>query len=251
MDLRESPTGDVVRHPWETCRLRFFARILDKTHKTSGALRILDAGAGDGWFASTLMLRLPEGSSIVCFDTNYTAPQLAQLSRTASAGVTFTTVLPEQKFDIVLALDVVEHVEDDAGFLRRLLDTHLTDGGHLIFSVPAWPVLFSNHDRFLHHYRRYRPATARRLLKQIDLQILTTGGLFHGPMFVRAIQTFVEKSVHSKPAHDFSTVWRHGPLVTALVTFALSVDTALSRVAAFAGVELPGLSWWASCQKHP
>ena len=251
MDLRESPTHTPNRHPWEICRFRFFARVLDKIGERAGGISALDAGAGDGWFASTLIGRLPEGSSIVCFDINYTTEQLVELAATAPEGVTFTASLPEVTFDIVLALDVVEHVDDDSGFLRALIDGHLVENGHLIFSVPAWPMLFSNHDRFLHHHRRYRPAMAHTLLTQAGVRINAAGGLFHWPLIVRAIEVVVEKWKGHKPANNTLAQWRHGVTVTSLVTFALFVDTVISRLAAFAGLELPGLSWWALCQKRP
>ena len=251
MDLRELPTSSTDRHPWEVCRFRFFARLLDKIPAHTGPLRILDAGAGDGWFASTLISRLPEGSSIICFDINYSDERLIEWNDTAPPGVTFAANLPEERFDIVLALDVVEHVDNDARFLDSILRKHLTEDGHLIFSVPAWPMLFSNHDRFLNHYRRYRPAMARTLLTQIGLHINSAGGLFHGPLIVRAIEVIGEKWKGHQPANTISIEWRHDRAVTSLVTFALSADNALSRLAAFIGLELPGLSWWASCQKRP
>lgn len=57
-------------------------------------------------------------------------------------------------FDVVLSLDVFEHIEDDS---LAIAEVHrvLRPGGLLIFNVPALMSLFSRHDRAFHHHRRY------------------------------------------------------------------------------------------------
>ncbi|CAN5445819.1 hypothetical protein BH10PSE7_BH10PSE7_07580 [soil metagenome] len=62
-------------------------------------------------------------------------------------------------YDIVLALDVLEHVEKDVESLA-VLCAKLSPGGRLIVTVPAHPWMWSSHDVKHHHYRRY---THRRL----------------------------------------------------------------------------------------
>src|ERR1700677_359495 len=121
MDLCEITQGNGRRHPWEVSRLRFFTRVLQDQRRLGGVHRVLDAGAGDGWFSSQLAQRLPGDSSITCWDAHYTAEQLATL-RASSRRQTFTTELPTTRFDLLLLLDVLEHVEDDAPFLKRLVD---------------------------------------------------------------------------------------------------------------------------------
>ncbi len=54
-------------------------------------------------------------------------------------------------------LDVIEHVEDDVGFVRDVVDGSLAPGGWVLVSVPAYQSLFSSHDRALKHFRRYAP----------------------------------------------------------------------------------------------
>jgi len=243
MDLNETKFQASHRHPWETSRFGFFARLLQMNEKP---VRILDAGAGDGWFSCSLHSVLPEGSTITCYDMHYTPEHLSELQKSAPPGVTFTTLPPEGIFDIVLLLDVAEHVEDDQKFLSNLVNTNIASHGHLLFSVPAWPHLYSGHDRFLRHFRRYTPAQAKELLSASGLETTRSGGLFHLLFIARSLQISFKKT--GSQSSDIS--WHHGPLVTGAVYGVLYVDTLISRLMSFAGISLPGLSWWASCRKR-
>lgn len=72
-----------------------------------------------------------------------------------------TNDLPhENKFDTIIYIDVIEHIENDAEELERAKNL-LVDGGHLIILVPAHQHLFSPFDRAIGHYRRYN----KRMLK--------------------------------------------------------------------------------------
>lgn len=74
--------------------------------------------------------------------------------------------------DLVLIMDVLEHVEDDAGLLAdawRLL----RPGGHLLATVPADPSLWTAHDVAHGHHRRYTLSSFARLLSGAALTIRT------------------------------------------------------------------------------
>jgi len=64
----------------------------------------------------------------------------------------------------VIATDVLEHVPDDVGTIRALLDL-LEPGGKLFLTVPGWPSLWGRHDEVHHHLRRYRRAELFRVIK--------------------------------------------------------------------------------------
>jgi SAM-dependent methyltransferase len=84
------------------------------------------------------------------------AGQAAQISDSRVRVVvgTLDAVPKTDLFDSILYLDVLEHIEDDAGELRRAA-AHLTPGGRLIVLSPAHPFLFSPMDEAVGHYRRY------------------------------------------------------------------------------------------------
>jgi len=71
--------------------------------------------------------------------------------------------------DVALALDVIEHLDDDAGALREMARI-LRPGGHLLLHVPAFPVLWSRKDAINDHRRRYRRAALRRLVRAAGLE---------------------------------------------------------------------------------
>lgn len=57
-------------------------------------------------------------------------------------------------FDSLIYIDVLEHIEDDAGELARAVE-RLKPGGHVVVLSPAHPWLFTPFDKALGHYRRY------------------------------------------------------------------------------------------------
>lgn len=62
--------------------------------------------------------------------------------------------LPDQSVDVMVMLNVLEHIEDDVGALQKAFNL-LKPGGSLIIEVPAGPSLYDAYDVQLHHFRRY------------------------------------------------------------------------------------------------
>jgi 2-polyprenyl-3-methyl-5-hydroxy-6-metoxy-1,4-benzoquinol methylase len=248
MDLIESAVPPQARHPWEEARLRFFGSLLRRSGVAAGAASVLDVGAGDAWVARNMRASFPANARIVCWDTGYSDALLASGDFAGSAQLEFVRERPAGPFGLVLALDVLEHVEDASAFLETLVAENLAQDGHVLVSVPAWPTLFSAHDVHLRHHRRYTPWAARALLVEAGLEVVSAGGLFHSLLLPRAVQKVRERLTRSNvPPPDLSS-WRAPPSVTRLVLTTLSLDGAISRASAAMGLELPGLSWWALCR---
>jgi len=66
----------------------------------------------------------------------------------------FPETAPTGKFEVIFALDVLEHIKDDINALSKI-KTMLTPGGVLIVTVPAYQWLWSAQDTANHHFRRY------------------------------------------------------------------------------------------------
>ncbi|MDX2051365.1 MAG: methyltransferase domain-containing protein [Polyangiaceae bacterium] len=236
------------RHPWEVARFKFFRRVLEDTHVDNGPLHILDVGSGDAWFANELVMSLAPGSDCACWDIGYDPDRLPDAFQ--SSYLRATTERPSGQFDLIVLLDVAEHVPDDRAFLADVLENCARPGSYVLFSVPAWPELMCSHDQALHHFRRYRPRQALALLEDAGLRVLGSGGAFHGLILPRAINVLKERVV-GPPAHAVaeSLEWRGGPVLGKIVEAALAADGAVSRWLARKNRDVPGLSWWALCQK--
>jgi hypothetical protein len=253
MDLREVPAELAIRHPWEIARARFFGRLLDGHGALTGARAVLDVGAGDVYLAEQLLPRLGAGSRVVCFDEHYDDRHLSELSL-RSPELVATRVRPTDRFDLLLLLDVIEHVPDDCEFLSGFVEQNLVHEGRVLVSVPAWQALFTMHDVMLGHYRRYRPSQLLEVVERSGLRAIAAGGLFHSLIVPRTLAKLgevlrrVEYPRPGEHAHAEANTeagrWTAGRGMTKLVLAALAVDNGCSRALARIGVDLPGLSTW-------
>ncbi|GIW85955.1 MAG: hypothetical protein KatS3mg108_0279 [Isosphaeraceae bacterium] len=74
------------------------------------------------------------------------------------------------RFDLIVALDVLEHIEDDQTAARALAGM-LRPGGWLVVTVPAFGVLWDRHDEINEHWRRYTVGGVRGLLEGVGLRV--------------------------------------------------------------------------------
>lgn len=241
MDLSERG-ADASRHPWEVERFRAYRRVL-ADHGALDARRVLDVGAGDGWFAENLLDDLPPDVEVVCWDINYRQPELHH----DDPRIVRTVVAPEPGFDLLLLLDVLEHVDDPSEFLATQVTRLAAPGTKVLVAVPAHQALFSDHDRALGHHRRYSPDV---LLAELTpwITVLDRGSIFSSLLAPRTIAVAAER-LRRRPGPSAAKQhgvgrWRGGPLVTRAVRSALATDVALSRRLHRSGVRVPGLSTW-------
>jgi SAM-dependent methyltransferase len=120
--------------------------------------------------APGLRPRLPlEGTQFV----DVSGPALAKLARRGASVVgALITSLPfaDAAFDLVCALDIVEHVDDDAAALEELSRV-ARPGAAVLLSVPLHPELWNSFDDFVGHRRRYRPELLTEILGRHGLTI--------------------------------------------------------------------------------
>jgi SAM-dependent methyltransferase len=86
---------------------------------------------------------------------------------------------PSWRFDLITALDVLEHIDDDRAAARAMVRM-LRPGGLLVVTVPAFELLWDEHDEINHHHRRYTIARLRRVLRGIGLERVRLRYLFRG-----------------------------------------------------------------------
>jgi SAM-dependent methyltransferase len=114
--------------------------------------RILEIGCGAG----AMLEDLEHFGSPVGMDIAEAAPQYWRKRGLDSVSLADATALPFKKdrFDVVIAIDVLEHVRDDAGAVEEMRRV-CRPGGKLIATVPAFKFLWSRRDIQCHHVRRY------------------------------------------------------------------------------------------------
>jgi len=132
-------------------RADFLARLL-AAHVPCRQGELLEVGAGAGQNLPTLA----RFGDVDALEVSEAAQPL--LAANPAIRTLYTSPLPgaqvDRCYDVVVALDVLEHIEDDDAAARWLVD-HLKPGGLLIATVPAYQWLFSAHDRANEHFRRY------------------------------------------------------------------------------------------------
>lgn len=119
-------------------------------------------------------------------------------------------------FDVVTALDVLEHVDNDLAAMDELLRVTRT-GGVLVITVPAYGFLWSEHDEALHHRRRYAASELRNKLTNAGFEVeritYYITFLFFPILFMRFAQSLSKKSIHAKTSHIILPRWLNSLLV--------------------------------------
>lgn len=148
----------VGRHPWWTARASLTLGLLRRLGVAPRS-RVLDAGCGWGVTLSALER---SGCEAVGLDVSRRAlERLDAPGRSlVEADLTRSFGREVEPFAAVLALDVIEHLDDDRAAVANLAGL-VAPGGVLIASVPALPDMFSEFDAIQGHRRRYEPESLR------------------------------------------------------------------------------------------
>lgn len=135
---------------------------------------VAEVGAGSGTFSELILEYV---NHLVVFepsDNMYPILQ-ARFSQNTQVDTVHSTLCNEctrfqHAFDSMLYVNVLEHIEDDQQELAYMYQT-LRHGGYALIFVPALPCLYSNFDRNLGHFRRYRKKSLVRMAEQSGFQI--------------------------------------------------------------------------------
>jgi SAM-dependent methyltransferase len=160
-------------HWWHTGRRKIIASFVEDICRrvTDRRPRILDVGCGTG--ANLLMLSkygdaegvdVSEDALSFCHERG-----LEQVKLGAAEALPYE----DGTFDLVTALDVVEHLDDDLAGLREMRRV-LRPGGRVLLFVPTFMFLWGLQDDVSHHRRRYRMPELRRVLEQAGFEVERT-----------------------------------------------------------------------------
>jgi SAM-dependent methyltransferase len=152
-ELQTHQTED--RHWWYRGRRRVLDTVIAGM-QLPAETRILDAGCGSGRNMPELA-RYGEVTGIELSDISVALARERHIGEVLHGSILDTPFIADS-FDLVVCLDVVEHLQDDVGALRELRRV-VTPNGSLLVTVPAYERLWSTHDEINHHYRRYNRNT--------------------------------------------------------------------------------------------
>jgi hypothetical protein len=138
---------------------------------------VLDVGAGSGVFTRQL-LDAGVAERGVCVDPGYERERVETHNGRQIAFRRQVRAVPQK---LILMMDVLEHVDDDLGLLRQYSDEMPADA-RLLITVPAFQFLWSGHDVFLDHRRRYTLPQVEALVGAAGLRILSAR-YFFGALF--------------------------------------------------------------------
>ena len=134
---------------------------------------VVDVGAGSGYF-SRLLLNAGRSDSSFCVDPAY---DQEIDDRVNGRPLRFRRVPPDEPAALTLMMDVIEHVDDDVALVRQY-SSKMAPGGHMLVTVPAFNWLWSGHDEFLEHRRRYTRQGLERVLDAAGLEVLKSRYFF-------------------------------------------------------------------------
>jgi len=167
MDLKELDRVNPESHWYYQSKLVAVHRLIQKSSLTPNSL--VDVGAGSGFFGKSIQKNLgtPE---LFCVDTNYE-------TEWSEPGIQFKKSSSGISGDMYLFIDVLEHVRDDYALVDEYLK-NAPSGSFFIVTVPAFMSLWSEHDEYLEHFKRYKVSELQQLVEELGAITISRGYLF-------------------------------------------------------------------------
>ena len=183
---------------WYCARRDVLADLIRREVKLDKDARILEIGCGTGH--NLPMLGAFGHVDAVELDDESRAIAEQRLGRRV-----INSPLPElagvdDGYDLIAALDVIEHIEDDDAALAAIAGK-LKSGGKFLMTVPAHRWMWSAHDVVNHHKRRYSKSQLRRLIEGSPMK-LEKVGYFNSLLFPLAVAQRVSSKVRGKDDAD-------------------------------------------------
>ena len=225
MDLKEEDIlGDDIGRHWY---YRFKAAALRRAVAHVQPRRLLDVGAGSGFFSRHLLAETPAESAL-CVDIGYPGDRDDSV---AGKPVRYRRDTGPTDCDLVLMMDVLEHVDDDRGLARHYA-SKVPSGAHFLVTGPAFAFLWSGHDVFLEHKRRYRLPEIEAAMQAAGLKIVR-GAYYFALVFPLAAAVRLADRNTTEPR---SSLKKHGALANGLLSALCAAELPLFPYNRLAGL---------------
>ena len=173
------------KHWWFASRTRALFNMMDGSIPDRDK-RILDVGCGAG----NMSHHLSRYGSVIGIENNPKPIEIAhERGYDVRLGQAEDMPFEDTSFDLITALDVIEHCEDDMAILSECHRV-CVPGGLIVITVPAFQWLWSHNDEINHHYRRYSGEELRSRLAEVGFQVrrLAYNNFFVFPMAAALIR---------------------------------------------------------------
>ena len=186
------------RHWWWRARNDSVRREVTRLLGGRRDAHILDVGCGDGVLFPFLsgfgeVEGIEPDPSVVSAD----GPWRSRI-RIASFDDGFR---PGARYDLILMLDVLEHLQDARAGLRHAADL-LQPDGHLLITVPAFRLLWTHHDDLNHHVTRFTKRSLAAAVEGTGLVLVASWYLFHWVFFAKIAERAREAIAGASPPAD-------------------------------------------------
>ena len=219
-------------HWWYVARRDVLHDLIARHIAPPADARILEIGCGTGHNLAMLSgFGQVEGHEL---DEAARGVAKARFGQVGDARLPELTGVPEQSYDLVALLDVLEHVEDDVASLASIA-RRLRPNGRILVTVPQFAWLWSGHDVANHHHRRYSKAALRKTIAAagLRLELLTS---FNSLLFPLAL---ADRAVSKATRRSGSDDTPPAPAVNALFRRVFALERYLvGRVPMPPGVSL-------------
>ena len=225
------------RHWWFRAREEYLLQYL-RSNNLGCSGQALDVGCGDGLFLDRLkdLGCKPHGLEA---DSRRVSEETRKKHR-IHIGILDASFQPEQTYDLILILNVLEHIDNDVEVLRQVRRCLSTDGV-LIITVPAFSWLWTAHDDMNHHFRRYTRKTLKNTVDAAGLKTEVSRYFYNWLVPLKLMVRFKEKLIGTTSTSPKVP----GKFVNGLLTGVSRLEQRLTR-----NVPLPaGSSLFAVCKK--
>ena len=182
------------KHWWFQARKEIVLKLIDKYFKKRSDSRIFDIGCGTG----KMLNQLSRYGKVWGIDDDIKAVKYSQ-NKAPSATIilgSFPEAAPDENFDLVTVFDVIEHIDNDLGALKKIKSI-LRPGGVLILTVPAYNFLWDNHDNMNYHKRRYIAKELKEKIHKAGLRPLKIS-YYNSFLFFPVVVFKITKKIFSK-----------------------------------------------------
>lgn len=197
-------------HWWARGRREILSEVLTRWITEAGNSRILEIGAGTGAnisllsrFGTVTAVEMDDDARAIMAQDH---PGLA----IRSGALPDPEMFNGETFDAAVMFDVLEHVAEEAEALK-VIRSHISPGGHLFISVPAYQWLWGHHDERVHHHRRYSRGRLRSALETAGWKVEQVG-YFNTFLFPLAVAARMKDRISGRVESSTGSAIPPGPV---------------------------------------